>query len=157
MNQNRRAFLGGTAATVVATQLGVGCARSQREGRIRDTLAQVGLTDHLHRRPGELSGGERQRVSIARALVQEPDAVLFDEPLSNLDVVLKRDLTRLFRKLLRERGLPALYVTHDPQEAAELADRIAILEGGRVLQIGTIAELSASPATTFVEAFLTGA
>jgi iron(III) transport system ATP-binding protein len=130
-----------------------GIERDLRESRIHDALSHVGLADHLRRYPGELSGGERQRVAIARALVQEPQAVLFDEPLSNLDVVLKRELTELFRRLLRERRMPALYVTHDPREAAALADRVAILEGGRIVQVGTMAELAASPATAFVRAF----
>jgi ABC-type sugar transport system ATPase subunit len=127
--------------------------REVQEQRIHDALLHVGLVDHVRRYPGELSGGERQRVAIARALVQQPDALLFDEPLSNLDVVLKRELAMLFRGLLRERRLPALYVTHDPREAATVADRVAILEGGRIVQVGPIVELAASPASAFVRAF----
>jgi iron(III) transport system ATP-binding protein len=130
-----------------------GVPREVQERRILEALLHVGLADHVRRYPAELSGGERQRVAIARALVQEPEALLFDEPLSNLDIVLKRELASLFRGLLRERRLPALYVTHDPREAAMVADRVAILEAGRIVQVGTMVELVASPATTFVRAF----
>jgi ABC-type sugar transport system ATPase subunit len=128
-------------------------ARDAREERIERTLELVGLHGHARRRPGELSGGERQRVAIARVLVQEPDAILFDEPLANLDVARKRELVELFRHLLRERSASAIYVTHDPREAAMLADRVAILERGRVVQVGTHRELLESPATPFAEAF----
>jgi iron(III) transport system ATP-binding protein len=131
-----------------------GVARAVQDRRISEALRHVGLAHHADRYPGELSGGERQRVAVARALVQEPEALLFDEPLANLDVVRRRELTQLFRALLRERGLPALYVTHDPREAAMVADRVAILEGGRLVQAGTMPELVASPATPFVRAFV---
>jgi iron(III) transport system ATP-binding protein len=130
--------------------------RSAREARIAEALRAVGLAAAARRKPGDLSGGERQRVAIARALVTEPDAVLFDEPLANLDVALKRDLCGLLRRLLHERHVSALYVTHDPREAAALADRIAILEAGRVTQVGTATELRAAPLTPFVRAFTEG-
>lgn len=130
-----------------------GLPRVSREPRIAEMLARVGLAAYADRRPGDLSGGERQRVAIARALVSEPDAVLFDEPLANLDVALKRDLIGLFARLLRERSVTVLYVTHDPREAALLADRIAILEKGRLVQIGTARELVTAPATPFVGVF----
>jgi iron(III) transport system ATP-binding protein len=132
-----------------------GVRREAQDRRIREALQHVGLTDHARRYPGELSGGERQRVAIARALVQEPDALLFDEPLSNLDVVLKRELAELFHGLLREWRLPAIYVTHDPREVASMADRVAVLEAGNLVQVATMAELVASPATPFVRAFAT--
>src|SRR6202008_1431156 len=103
--------------------------------------------------PGELSGGERQRVAIARALVQDPEAILFDEPLASLDVALKRELIGLLRALLRDNHRTAVYVTHDPREVIELADRIAVLERGRVVQVGTASALRTAPATTFVRAF----
>jgi ABC-type nitrate/sulfonate/bicarbonate transport system ATPase subunit len=96
--------------------------RAEREVRIAAVLARVGLAGKERRHPGELSGGERQRVAIARALVVDPRAVLLDEPLSNLDVLLKQDLLGLFRELFRERGTTAIYVTHDPREARALAD-----------------------------------
>ncbi len=115
-------------------------------------LKRVGLAGKERSYPGELSGGEKQRVAIARALVLEPRAVLLDEPLSNVDVNLKRELLRLFRELLRERGTTALYVTHDLREAAALSDRIGVMEGGRIVQDGTLDELRARPANDFVRA-----
>jgi len=131
-----------------------GVPRSERNARIRSILGKVGLTGKEHSHPGELSGGERQRVAIARALVLEPRAVLLDEPLSNLDVGLKRELLSIFRALLKERQTTALYVTHDLREAAALGDRIAVMEQGRVVQEGTLDSLRANPASSFVRTLL---
>jgi ABC-type Fe3+/spermidine/putrescine transport system ATPase subunit len=130
-----------------------GVERELREQKIRATLQLVGLAGHAERYPGDLSGGERQRVAIARALVQDPAAILFDEPLGSLDVALKREMLGLLRALLRDEHRTAIYVTHDPREAVELADRIAVLEQGTIVQAGTAEELRASPATAFVRAF----
>jgi ABC-type Fe3+/spermidine/putrescine transport system ATPase subunit len=130
-----------------------GVSRGEREPRIREMLRLVGLGDLGKRFPGELSGGERQRVAIARALVVEPDAVLLDEPLANLDVVRKRELLGLFHELLRDRRTTAIYVTHDPREAVALGDRVAILERGRVVQAGTREELREQPTTDFACVF----
>jgi len=130
-----------------------GVRRDLREQKIRDALTLVGLADHARRSPGELSGGERQRVAVARALVQDPGAILFDEPLGSLDVALKHELLGLLRALLRETHRTAVYVTHDPREAVALADRIAVLEQGTIVQVGTAEELRASPATAFARAF----
>ncbi len=126
----------------------------EREERIANMLGRVGLRGMERRSPGALSGGERQRVAIARALVLEPRAVLLDEPLANLDVDLKRELLSLFRELISERRVPTIFVTHDPREAAKLGDRLAVLEGGRITQVGLMAELQARPATRFVESFV---
>jgi ABC-type sulfate/molybdate transport systems ATPase subunit len=112
----------------------------------------VGLDGIGRRHPGDLSGGQRQRVAIARALVVEPNAVLLDEPLANVDVDLKRDLLSLLRELLCERGTTVLHVTHDLREAAALARRFAVLEGGRLVQEGGLDELRHAPATPFVRA-----
>ncbi len=128
--------------------------RASRGERIRDMLGRVGLAGKERRHPGDLSGGERQRVAIARALVSEPRAVLLDEPLANLDTSLKRELLDVFRALIKERSTTALYVTHDVREAAALGDSIAVLEGGRVVQEGTLAELRRLPASAFVEGVL---
>jgi ABC-type Fe3+/spermidine/putrescine transport system ATPase subunit len=127
-----------------------GLPRAERSARIRDMLERVGLEARAGRSPAELSGGERQRVAIARALVLEPRAVLLDEPLSNLDAPLKRELMALLFQLLRERRVPGLYVTHDVREAVALGDRIAVLEAGRIVQEGSPASLRAAPATPFV-------
>jgi len=128
--------------------------RAERDVRIHAMLQRVGLVDKAQSYPSQLSGGERQRVAIARALVLEPRAVLFDEPLSNLDVVLKSELLRVFRELLTARKTTALYVTHDLREAAILGDRIAVLEAGRIVQAGRLEALRASPATDFVRHLL---
>lgn len=135
----------------VAENLRFVLPRNTDPGRITAMLARVGLADKRQRRPGELSGGEQQRVAIARALVADPPAVLLDEPLANLDIVLAAELLDLFAELLRERTKAALYVTHDPREAILLADRIAVIEAGRIVQTGTAAELRATPATPFIE------
>jgi iron(III) transport system ATP-binding protein len=131
-----------------------GVPRRARDERVRAMLERVGLSGREDRYPGELSGGERQRVAIARALVLEPRAVLLDEPLSNLDAALKRELLSLFGALLGERETTALYVTHDLREAAAVGERIAVMEGGRVVQEGTLATLRDHPATPFVAGLL---
>jgi len=124
------------------------------EARIDDLLRRVGLDGKAERRPALLSGGERQRVALARALVGEPVALLLDEPLSNVDVMLRQELIALLRELLDERRLAVVLVTHDLREAGALANRVAVLEAGRLVQAGTIPELQARPATRFVEALL---
>jgi ABC-type Fe3+/spermidine/putrescine transport system ATPase subunit len=129
-------------------------AKATQEERIREILGRVGLTDKERRHPGELSGGERQRAAIARALVLEPRAILLDEPLANLDAHRKRQLMGMFREIFKERKTTALYVSHDLREAAALADRIAVLENGRVVQEGTLDDLRARPATEFVTALI---
>jgi ABC-type Fe3+/spermidine/putrescine transport system ATPase subunit len=131
-----------------------GIQRATREARIAEMIQRVGLVGKEGRRPGELSGGERQRVAIARALVLDPHAVLFDEPLTNLDVNLRREVLTLIRGLLAERGVPALYVTHEPREAVYVGERIAVMEDGRVVQTGTIDALRADPANEFVRRLL---
>ena len=127
----------------------------QMRQRISETLALVGLPDAAHRHPGELSGGERQRVAIARALVLDPDAVVLDEPFSNLDVVTKQDLLTMMARLLSERSCAALYVTHDPREAAALTEHLAVMQSGRIVQTGTLDQLRRAPATPFVSTLLT--
>ena len=128
--------------------------KATREQRIAELLERVGLTGKEHRHPAELSGGERQRAAIARALVLEPRAILLDEPLANLDAHRKRQLIELFREIFKERKAAVVYVTHDLREAAALADRIAVLENGRVVQEGTLDDLRSRPATEFVGALI---
>lgn len=130
-----------------------GVPRAERSARILAALAAVGLADHADVYPARLSGGEQQRVGIARALVLDPVAVLLDEPLANLDVALKEDLLALLGAGLRAAHLAAVFVTHDPREAAAIADRVVLLEGGAVTQDGTLAELADAPATPFARAF----
>ncbi len=131
-----------------------GIGREERERRIAAALTRVGLADKARRHPAELSGGERQRVAIARALVLEPRAVLLDEPLANLDACLKRELLTSFRRLFEDQRVAALYVTHDLREAAVLADRIVVLEDGKLVQEGVLQDLRAQPATAFVRSLV---
>ncbi len=144
-----------TAAENVETPLKLrGVPRAERERLVRETAEHLGLSELLARRPGQLSGGQRQRVALARALVRRPKAFLLDEPLSNLDAVL-RERTRGELKLLfaRERGT-VLYVTHDQAEAMSMSDRVVVLNDGRVQQDGPPEELYRRPANVFVAGFL---
>jgi multiple sugar transport system ATP-binding protein len=108
----------------------------------------------LDRRPGEMSGGERQRVAMGRAIVRKPRVFLFDEPLSNLDASLRGDIRLEIGQLVRRLGATALYVTHDHVEAMTLADRIAVMRAGKILQVATPREIYERPATSFVGGFL---
>src|SRR3984893_10232798 len=117
-------------------------------------FAILGLHPYLRRRPKQLAGRQRQRVSMGRAIVRKPRLFLFDEPLSNLDAKLRSDIRLEIGQLVRRLGVTALYVTHDHVEAMTLADRIAVLRAGRLLQVGTPREVYERPATSFVGAFL---
>jgi ABC-type Fe3+/spermidine/putrescine transport system ATPase subunit len=130
--------------------------REERNRLIIAILTRVGLADKAQRYPGQLSGGEQQRVAVARAMVYEPRAILFDEPLTNLDVLLRTQLLTLVTDLLHEHETTAIYVTHDCRDALTLGGRIAVLEDGRIVQSGTTEQLRARPATLFVEAFVKG-
>jgi multiple sugar transport system ATP-binding protein len=129
-------------------------ARPQRARTVEETAALLRIEHLLDRRPGEMSGGERQRVAMGRAIVRKPRVFLFDEPLSNLDASLRGDIRLEIGLLVRRLGATALYVTHDHVEAMTLADRIAVLRAGRLLQLGTPREVYERPATSFVAAFL---
>jgi multiple sugar transport system ATP-binding protein len=108
----------------------------------------------LDRRPGEMSGGERQRVAMGRAIVRKPRVFLFDEPLSNLDASLRGDIRLEIGQMVRRLGATALYVTHDHVEAMTLADRIAVMRAGKILQVATPREIYEKPSTSFVGSFL---
>ena len=122
--------------------------------RVAEASALVGVVEFLERRPYELSGGERQRVALARALVRRPDAFLLDEPLSNLDAGTRVEMRTELRRLHREIGSTMVHVTHDQVEALTLGDRIAVLDAGRVRQVGTPDEVYSRPRDRFVAAFL---
>ena len=130
--------------------------RDERRRRAHDLLDRFGLADRADARPGTLSGGERQRVALARALAREPRALLLDEPLSALDARTRAAASRELATTLRTAGVPAILVTHDFTEAAQLADRVAIVDRGHAIQTGTAAELAARPKSAFVADF-TGA
>jgi multiple sugar transport system ATP-binding protein len=122
--------------------------------RVTEVAEQLGITDLLHRMPGNLSGGQRQRVAMARAIVRKPDAFLLDEPLSNLDAGLRAELRMEVAALARRLAVTTLYVTHDQVEAMTMADRVAVLRRGVLQQIGPPSEVYGDPATVFVAAFL---
>ncbi len=120
----------------------------------RDLLARLGLAALANRHPANLSGGEKQRVALTRALAMNPALFLFDEPLSALDAPTRDALRAELKSLLRQLGLPAIYVTHDQAEALVLADKMAILRDGELLQVGTPAEIFNAPASEFVANFV---
>jgi iron(III) transport system ATP-binding protein len=128
--------------------------RAEIARRVAVALELVGLSEFAQRRPAQLSGGQQQRVALARTIVIEPEVLLLDEPLSNLDAKLRVEMRAELRALQRKLGLTAIYVTHDQEEANAIADRIAVLDQGRIQQIGTPAELYDSPANRFVATFL---
>ena len=121
---------------------------------VDEMLHLTGLNDHRWKLPAQLSGGQRQRVAVARALAFKPDALLFDEPFSALDAVTRTELRREVRVMLRGMNVPALFITHDQEEALELADRIAVLNRGRIEQLDTPFEIYNHPRNEFIATFL---
>lgn len=131
-----------------------GAAKDDIKRRVHEVAAQLQITEFLSRKPAALSGGQRQRVAIGRALARHARLFLFDEPLSNLDVKLRNEMRVEIKKLHQQFGITTLYVTHDQIEAMTLADRIAVMSGGKVEQYGTPDEVYNQPATTFVASFI---
>jgi multiple sugar transport system ATP-binding protein len=128
--------------------------KSDVERRVRQAAAILGLEDLMERKPGELSGGQRQRVAMGRAIVRDPAVFLFDEPLSNLDAELRARLRSEIKKLHQKLRATVVYVTHDQVEAMTLADRVVILNRGKIEQVGTPMEVYAAPANLFVAGFI---
>jgi sn-glycerol 3-phosphate transport system ATP-binding protein len=124
------------------------------ERRIQKAAKALEIEQFLERKPRQLSGGQRQRVAMGRAIVREPAAFLFDEPLSNLDAKLRVQMRVEIKRLQRALRTTSVYVTHDQMEAMTLADRLVVLNGGHIEQIGTPIELYEKPATTFVATFI---
>lgn len=120
-------------------------ARKSSDILVSDLLRQMGLSDYGARFPHELSGGQRQRVALARAIAPQPEVLLLDEPFANVDIVLRRRLRSETRRLLRDRNVTALLVTHDPEEAMEIADIIVVMEAGLILQVGTPSDIYDQP------------
>ncbi len=133
-------------------------ARRQNEGTIRRKVGEycerVGLAGLTSRRPAELSGGQRQRVALARALVIEPQVLLMDEPLSNLDAKLRVQVRDTIADLQREAGITTVFVTHDQEEALALSDRIGLMRDGRLEQVGTPEEIYGAPVSSYVADFV---
>ncbi|MGP1397285.1 MAG: ABC transporter ATP-binding protein [Inquilinaceae bacterium] len=131
-----------------------GLDKETQDRKVEAAAAVLNLTDYLDRRPGQLSGGQRQRVAIGRAIVREPAAFLFDEPLSNLDAALRVNMRLEISELHNQLKTTMIYVTHDQVEAMTMADKIVVLQSGRIEQAGTPLDLYRSPRNVFVAGFI---
>ncbi|MFF5469118.1 glycine betaine/L-proline ABC transporter ATP-binding protein [Streptomyces achromogenes] len=131
-----------------------GVGRAERRERAAEFVTKVGLAGMEKRRPGQLSGGQRQRVGLARALAVDPEVLLFDEPFSALDPLIRRDMQDEVTRLHREEGRTMVFITHDLSEALKLGDRIALMRDGRVVQLGTPEEIVGAPADDYVREFV---
>lgn len=138
----------------VAENVGYGVRGADRIERVADVLKLVGLVEHASRFPHELSGGEQQRVALARALAPSPDVVLLDEPFSNLDAPQRERMRRELRKILKAAGATALFVTHDQSEALAVADIIAVMRQGKIVQSGIPDDVYRAPVDPWVARFL---
>ena len=128
--------------------------RQERRRRVGEALRTVQMEPYRDRMPNQLSGGQQQRVALARALVIEPDVVLLDEPLSNLDAHLRLEMRREIRRIHDETAITTIYVTHDQKEALSMADRLAVMSMGRIEQVGMPREVYRQPANRFVAEFI---
>ena len=128
--------------------------RAQRDQRVRELLELIGLSDMGRRLPSQLSGGQQQRVAVARALAQQPDVLLLDEPFGALDVKIRSQLRQNLREIQQRLNVTAILVTHDQEEAFELADRIGVIDGGHLLEVGTPDQLYRYPQHRFTATFL---
>jgi putative spermidine/putrescine transport system ATP-binding protein len=131
-----------------------GVARQERHGKAEEALKLVALAGYGLRKPGQLSGGQRQRVALARALVNKPKALLLDEPLGALDLKLREQMQEELKSLQRQLGITFVFVTHDQGEALSMADRVAVFNDGRIVQVGTPEEIYEKPSTRFVANFV---
>ncbi|MGB1176157.1 MAG: ABC transporter ATP-binding protein [Candidatus Puniceispirillaceae bacterium] len=131
-----------------------GLTRAEQERRVEEAAKVLNLTEYLDRRPGQLSGGQRQRVAIGRAIVREPTAFLFDEPLSNLDAALRVGMRLEISELHKRLSTTMIYVTHDQVEAMTMADKIVVLQNGVIEQVGSPLDLYRHPRNTFVAGFI---
>jgi putative spermidine/putrescine transport system ATP-binding protein len=131
-----------------------GVSKEERKRRALEMVELVGLSEMRFRRPSELSGGQQQRVALARVLVTKPKVLLLDEPFGDLDRLLQLRMRVELRELQRELGIAFVHVTHNQEEALSMADRIVVMEGGHIQQVGTPAEISQHPANVFVAAFM---
>jgi multiple sugar transport system ATP-binding protein len=131
-----------------------GLPKAEIDKKVEDAAAILNLTNYLERKPRELSGGQRQRVAIGRAIVREPKAFLFDEPLSNLDAALRVQMRLELTRLQRQLGTTAIYVTHDQVEAMTMADQIVVLSAGKIEQSGSPLDLYERPNNLFVAGFI---
>jgi iron(III) transport system ATP-binding protein len=128
--------------------------RAEIESKVRETLDLVGLADLYDRAPGRLSGGQQQRVALARSLIVEPSVLLLDEPLSNLDALLREQMRVEIRRIQRSLGITAIYVTHDRVEAMSLSDQVIVMKDGEIQQIGSPQKIYEDPESKFVAGFV---
>jgi iron(III) transport system ATP-binding protein len=128
--------------------------KDEIERKVKETLALVGLEELADRSPGRLSGGQQQRVALARSLIVEPSVLLLDEPLSNLDALLREQMRVEIRRIQKSLGITAVYVTHDRVEAMSLSDRVIVMKDGEIKQIGTPVEIYEESDSTFVAGFV---
>ncbi|NTF91646.1 ABC transporter ATP-binding protein [Agrobacterium rhizogenes] len=128
--------------------------KAEQRKKVEETAGKLGIFNYLSRKPFQLSGGQRQRVSLARALVRNPKVFLMDEPLSNLDAKLRAVMRTEIKKLVSELGITTIYVTHDQIEAMSMADRIAVMRHGDMVQVGSPLEIYDRPSTHFVADFM---
>ncbi|MFL2758426.1 MAG: ABC transporter ATP-binding protein [Paracoccaceae bacterium] len=131
-----------------------GLSSTEQGKKVEDAAKVLNLSEYLDRKPGQLSGGQRQRVAIGRAIVREPQAFLFDEPLSNLDAALRVGMRVEISELHKRLATTMIYVTHDQIEAMTMADKIVVLQNGRIEQVGTPLDLYRSPLNVFVAGFI---
>ena len=129
-------------------------ATDEMNRRVGEALEMVRMSNRAEYKPNQLSGGQQQRVALARALVIHPQCLLLDEPLSNLDAKLRLEMRTEIRRICKEAGLTAIYVTHDQKEALSIADRMAVLQGGVIQQLGSPREVYESPKSSFVANFI---
>ncbi|ELZ32635.1 sugar ABC transporter ATP-binding protein [Halogeometricum pallidum JCM 14848] len=135
-------------------KMGTDMESDEIEERIEQTASMMGIEELLEKKPGELSGGQQQRVALGRAIVRDPELFLMDEPLSNLDAKLRTTMRTELQNLQSDLGVTTIYVTHDQTEAMTMGDRIAVLDGGKLQQIGTPLECYHLPANRFVAGFI---
>ena len=131
-----------------------GVGRSERRARAQASLDMVRLSEHGTRKPAQLSGGQRQRVALARAIANEPEVLLLDEPLGALDLKLRQEMQLELKRIQREVGITFIFVTHDQEEALTMSDRLAVMNQGRIEQLGTPVEVYEHPASEFVAGFI---
>jgi multiple sugar transport system ATP-binding protein len=131
-----------------------GVPEDEREEQTREAARLLQIEDQLDKKPPELSGGQQQRVALGRSIVRDPALFLFDEPMSDLDEKLKRELRPVIQRVTRRVGCPVLYVTHDQEEAMTLSDKIAVMNGGEIEQVGSPKEVYDDPQSEFVSTFI---
>ncbi|PSO08340.1 hypothetical protein B9Q04_06050 [Candidatus Marsarchaeota G2 archaeon BE_D] len=153
--QNYALYPNRTVAENIASPLLVkGVRRGEALAEVEEIAKRLDIEEVLDRLPGQISGGQQQRVALARALIKKPVVFLLDEPLSNLDAQLRFSARKFVRQLQRDLGITTIYVTHDQSEALSISDRIAVMNRGRVMQVGSPRELYESPENEFVASFI---